>query len=94
MILSGLKIAEEVKAGRIFISDFSKKRLNPNSYNLRLADEILTYTGGRLDMKQQNPYTIRKIPESGMLLMPGKIYLGRTMERTRTDGYVPMPTSR
>lgn len=90
MILSGLKIAEEVRAGRIFISDFDEKRLNPNSYNLRLADEILTYTGGRLDMKQQNPYTIRKIPESGMLLMPGKIYLGRTMERTRTDGYVPM----
>lgn len=90
MILSGLKIAEEVKAGRIYISDFDEKRLNPNSYNLRLADEILIYDFKLLDMKRNNAFTIRTIPESGYVLEPGLIYLARTMERTRTDCYVPM----
>lgn len=96
MILSGLKIAEEVKAGRIYISDFDEKRLNPNSYNLRLADEILTYeptpfdNDDILDMKRANSYMIEKIPESGLVMRPGKLYLARTMERTRTDCYVPM----
>lgn len=90
MILSGLKIAEEVKAGRISISDFDEKRLNPNSYNLRLSDELLVYDRSLLDMKWLNSYTIMQIPEDGMILEPNRIYLGRTMERTRTDGYVPM----
>lgn len=90
MILSGLKIAEEVKAGRIYISDFDEKRLNPNSYNLRLADEILIYDFQLLDMKRDNAYTVSTIPESGYVLEPGLIYLARTMERTRTDCYVPM----
>lgn len=104
MILSGLKIAEEVKAGRIYISDFDEKRLNPNSYNLRLADELLFYCeetkdilgekvkkpGCTLDMKRNNSYEMFNIPEEGYVIYPGYIYLARTMERTRTDCYVPM----
>ena len=104
MILSGRKIFEEVQTGNIQISDFDLMRLNPNSYNLRLADELLVYdtdyldefgdmvfTGnGPLDMKKDNPYTTMRIPEEGLCLMPGRLYLGRTMERTITDGYVPM----
>lgn len=90
MILSGLKISEEVKAGRIYISDFDEKRLNPNSYNLRLADEILEYNYPQLDMRHENAYIIAQIPESGFVMRPGKLYLARTMERTRTDCYVPM----
>lgn len=104
MILSGLKIAEEVRAGRIFISDFDEKRLNPNSYNLRLADELLFYCeetkdilgkkvkkpGCTLDMKRNNSYEVFNIPEEGYVIYPGYIYLARTMERTRTDSYVPM----
>ena len=90
MILSGLKIAEEVKAGHIYISDFDEKRLNPNSYNLRLADEILCYSYGTLDMKNNNRHYTQRIDDSGLTLFPGKLYLARTMERTRTDCYVPM----
>lgn len=90
MILSGLKIAEEVKAGRIYISDFDEKRLNPNSYNLRLADEIMVYSQDTLDMKKNNQHYTQTIPRRGFIIWPGRIYLARTMERTRTDGYVPM----
>ena len=31
-----------------------------------------------------------QIPEEGYLLEPGKLYLGRTVEYTETDKYVPM----
>lgn len=90
MILSGLKIAKEVKTGRIYISNFDEKRLNPNSYNLRLADEIMVYSQDTLDMKKNNQHYTQTIPRSGFIIWPGRIYLARTMERTRTDCYVPM----
>lgn len=104
MILSGKEILYAYQGGQIHIDDFDMKRLNPNSYNLRLADELLIYdtdksysygdfvytTNGPLDMKKKNPYHTVKIPEEGLLLKPGVLYLGRTMERTRTDIFVPM----
>ena len=36
MILSGLKIKEEVMNNNIFIEPFNENLLNPNSYNYRL----------------------------------------------------------
>ena len=30
------------------------------------------------------------IPEEGLILEPGKLYLGRTVEYTKTDKFVPM----
>ena len=89
-ILSGLKIQDEVRAGRIMISDFDPCRLNPNSYNLRLANELLIYESGTLDMKKPNKCNTLKIPKGGLVLLPGCLYLGRTMERTATDYYVPI----
>ncbi|MBE6426463.1 MAG: dCTP deaminase [Thermoguttaceae bacterium] len=90
MILSGLKIREEVRNGKIQIDPFSEKQLNPNSYNLRLHDELLVYTEPVLDVKKANAYKILRIPEDGLVLEPGVLYLGRTVEFTRTDGFVPM----
>ena len=43
MILSGNKIKEEVKKGNINIYPFKENMLNPNSYNLRLANTLKTY---------------------------------------------------
>ena len=90
MILTGKQIKWAHDRGYLDISPFDEKRLNPNSYNVRLADEILTYNEGMLDMKRDNPYTIQKIPEEGLLIRPGKLYLGRTVERTETKCFVPM----
>ena len=90
MILSGLKIREEVRNGKIQIDPFSEKQLNPNSYNLRLHDELLVYTEPVLDVKKANAYKLLRIPEDGLVLEPGVLYLGRTVEFTRTDGFVPM----
>ena len=90
MILSGKKIKQEIENGNILISDFDEKRLNPNSYNLRLYDRLLVYTDDPLDMKKPNRYIDLEIPKTGLVLLPGCLYLGRTMERTKTDGFVPM----
>lgn len=90
MILSGLEIARQIEAGNIGIDPFDQKRLNPNSYNLRLANELLVYNSPVLDMR--NEPTCRRviIPESGLLLSPGELYLGRTVEKTQTEKFVPM----
>jgi dCTP deaminase len=65
-------------------------QLNPNSYNLRLHDELLVYDSLVLDMKVENKASKIIIPPSGLQLEPGILYLGRTLEHTRTDSLVPM----
>jgi len=81
----------EKKLGRdILIEPFEKKYLNPNSYNLRLHNELLIYEEDVLDMKKPNKTRELIIPVDGLVLEPGKLYLGRTLEYTRTDNYVPM----
>lgn len=89
MILSGKEIQREL-GKRIFIEPFDLSRLNPNSYNLTLHDELLVYDSPVLDMKKPNPAHTIRIPESGLRLEPGRLYLGRTREFTRTEGFVPM----
>ncbi len=89
MILSGKEIVKQM--GRnIIITPFDENRINPNSYNLRLHNELLVYENDLLDMKKINETESIIIPETGLLLTPGKLYLGRTVEYTKTDSYVPM----
>ena len=52
MILSGKEIKKQVDAGNIGIDPFNPDQLNPNSYNLRLADKIVYYDEHILDMKR------------------------------------------
>lgn len=89
MILSGSEIKKQLNK-KIFIEPFDESRINPNSYNLSLADELLVYENDMLDMKCENPVKRITIPPEGIVLEPGKLYLGRTAEFTRTEGYVPM----
>ena len=89
MILSGKNIREKL-GNEIIIEPYSEKQLNPNSYNLRLHNELLTYKCATLDMKKENEVEKVVIPPEGFLLEPGKLYLGRTYEYTKTTGYVPM----
>ena len=89
MILSGKEIHRQI-GKQIVIEPFDEKKLNPNSYNLTLADELLVYDQPVLDMKRPNPTSRLTIPEEGMVLQPHRLYLGRTEEYTRTEWYVPM----
>ena len=89
MILTG----EEIKAQQgkgLIIEPFSEARVNPNSYNLRLHDELLVYANHELDAAQLNTTDVIAIPPEGILLEPSRVYLGRTIERTETRDFVPM----
>ncbi len=89
MILSGKEILKHIDK-EIIIKPFDKNRINPNSYNLSLHNELLIYENSTLDMKKPNPTKQIVIPEEGLLLEPNKLYLGRTNEFTSTNKYVPM----
>lgn len=90
MILSGKEIQKQVIDRNIVIRPFDPKKINPNSYNLTLHNELLVYDVPILDMKKANPTRKITIPKEGFLLEPGKLYLGRTKEFTQTDKFVPM----
>jgi dCTP deaminase len=89
MILSGQEIRRHL-GGKIVIDPFQEGNLNPNSYNLTLHNEVLTYEEVVLDMREQNRVRRLKIPEEGLVLNPSQLYLARTVERTETRGLVPM----
>ncbi|HBH23338.1 MAG TPA: dCTP deaminase [Cytophagales bacterium] len=89
MILSGKEIQQQIDKN-IFIDPFSSDQLNPNSYNLKLHNKLMVYTGDTLDMKKANPVEEVIIPADGLALQPGELYLGRTKEYTKTLNYVPM----
>ena len=90
MILSGKEILKNIESKDIIIEPFDKSRVNPNSYNLTLSDELLVYENDLLDMKIPNETRLIKIPEEGLVLEPNKLYLGRTNEFTKTEKFVPM----
>ena len=89
MILSGKQILKNIGKD-IVIEPFDEKLVNPNSYNLRLHNELLVYDEQILDMKRENKVKKISIPEDGLVLEPGTLYLGRTVEFTKTENYVPM----
>ena len=87
MILTGPEILAEVRAGRIHISQFDAECIEPNSYGFRLAEEILWYRQDVIDCFAA-PRTERlKIGPEGIVLEPGRFYLGSTMEAMGSPHY-------
>jgi dCTP deaminase len=89
MILSGHQI-RKCLGHQIVIEPFDEANLNPNSYNLTLHDELMTYEEVVLDMAKPNRVRRIAIPPEGLVLGPNQLYLGRTAEFTETHELVPM----
>lgn len=89
MILSGHEIRRQL-GKHVHIDPFDERRLNPNSYNLTLHDELMIYEELVLDMRRANRVRRITIPPEGLELRPNQLYLGRTVERTETYNLVPM----
>jgi dCTP deaminase len=89
MILSGHEIRRHLGTN-IIIDPFDEANLNPNSYNLTLHDELITYEEVVLDMRKANRVRRLSIPPEGLVLSPNQLYLARTVERTETHNLVPM----
>ena len=70
MILSGKEIKNRM-GNEILIEPFVERQLNPNSYNLRLHNELLVYEERTLDMKAENRAKRLIIPVEGLVLEPG-----------------------
>ena len=94
MILSGIKIEEEVREGRITILPYDKSNINPNSYNYTLGDYVKVYKNNVLDSKRKEETEIIEIPDEGLVLEVNKVYLGFTKEIIGSDHYVPIITGR
>jgi dCTP deaminase len=89
MVLSGEEIRRQLGAN-IIIEPFDEVRLNPNSYNLTLHNELMVYEELILDMRKPSRVRRITIPPEGLMLNSNQLYLGRTAERTETHNLVPM----
>lgn len=95
MILFDTAIKEGRAAGDIVIDPFEEKHLGSNSYDVRLAPILRCYDlalphSGVLDMRSNNRSFEVTIPDSGLVLIPGLLYLGSTVETIGTRAkYVP-----
>lgn len=84
MILTGPAIKSAVRSGDVAIEPFDETNINPNSYNYHLADSLLV-----LGHRGKPLRKVSLLP-GGYLLMPGKVYLGSTLERIGSDRYVTL----
>lgn len=93
MVLTGREIVKQMEAGTINISPFNPANLGPNSYDVSINRKLLVYDlapGAALDMKLDNPTRAVEIPEAGLILVPGTLYLGCTNETATSNRFVPM----
>ncbi|MFB7643081.1 deoxycytidine triphosphate deaminase [Streptomyces sp. NPDC059095] len=89
MILTGPAIAAAVSTGEITIAPYDPARLSPNSYDWRLGDTI-RICDSELDAATPTAFTEHPIPASGLVLRPGMLYLGVTLERTGSETYAQL----
>lgn len=89
MILSDLRILEEIAKGSIVIEPFDRQFLGSNSYDVHLGKHLAVYKNDILDAKKHNEITHFEIPAEGFVLQPGTLYLGVTIEYTETHNHVP-----
>lgn len=90
MILSDLAILQNIALGTIVIDPFERNCLGPNSYDVHLSRHFAIYRNPDwLDAREPNPVDHFEIPESGYQLLPGRLYLGSTLEYTETHAHVP-----
>lgn len=101
MILTGKEIELQIKHGRINITPFDVKNLQPNSYDLHL--DCINYkelhgTCAKISSNQKEiiplyydkSVDITQDDLFGIALQPNKLYLFSTIESTHTDHYAPM----
>ena len=88
-MLSGKEIKKRLNTD-IIIKPFNEAQLNPNSYNITLADTLYIYENDILDVKVKPTTKKIIIPKEGIILEPNKLYIGHSKEYTETYNLVPM----
>lgn len=100
--MSGPEIHRLVGAGDIEIDPYNPKHVNPASVDVTLGDTYVQYVQGDRnplvyspeviwDAKHEVPCEeVCSIPEEGVVLRPGELYLMHTAERVHTKKFVPV----
>lgn len=94
MILTGPEIVRQRGLGRLTIEPFAEAQVSPNSYDFRLGRTLLGYVHHELDAAKENPTWSLTIPDDGIVLWPGRIYLGHTEEVMGSECFVPIIRAR
>lgn len=92
-ILTGPAIREAIALGDIEIAPFVPENVNPNSVDLRLGPDVFVHRDTRvepLDCKALPDGAFFSIPDTGLILVPGMLYLMHTLERVCSKKYVPV----
>ena len=90
MILTDKTINDEISEGNIVIEPFNPNNLGTNSYDLTLSNTLILYTERVLDVRKKNSSAPMIIPDEGLVLQPGIVYLASTVEYTETMKHVPI----
>jgi dCTP deaminase len=77
VILTGSKIKEEIANGSIEIEPFCEEQVNPNSYNYRLGSTVKVF---KYFDDCKPAFEEIDIPQDGLVLTPGTMYLANTLE--------------
>ena len=89
MILSDLRILEEIEKGTILIRPYDRSFLGSNSYDVHLGKWLAKYRDEVIDARKHNKIDYFEIPDEGFILQPHVFYLGATEEYTETHAHVP-----
>ena len=84
MILTGRYITQEVERLRITLEPFEPSQVNPNSYNYRLGRRIKAFD--RFEGRSAKFVDI-DLPDDGFTVLPGRLYLGHTLEVIGSQWY-------
>jgi dCTP deaminase len=90
MILTDKTIIDEIAAKNIVIEPLTLDNIGTNSVDLTLSKTLLMYTDHVLDVRKKPQTVDIIIPEEGMILQPGILYLASTVEYTETLRHVPI----
>lgn len=89
MILTDREIMWAMANGEIKIDPFDPRNLGSNSYDIHLSPYLAYYQATELDSRRDNHINYIEIPEEGLRLKPGRLYLASTLEYTETWNAVP-----
>ena len=89
MILSDSSILHAIEKKDIVIEPYDRSCLGTNSYDVHLSKFLACYVDDVIDAKRHNQVKHFEIDQTGIVLNPGKTYLGSTLEYTETHQCVP-----
>jgi dCTP deaminase len=89
MILTDLAILKAMEEGDILVEPYNRDCLGTNSYDVHLSKYLACYIDDVIDAKKHNQVEHFEIADDGIVLQPGKTYLGSTLEYTETRSFVP-----